>query len=430
MERLDLFYSFKSLALFIAVCAAALSVNLFFEYSRFLELKKQKFCDINATIARQTLKLNKNGKAYWTLRLESKERGVFFTSTFEDLRDDLTKSDVSLTIITENIGFLDFMRGFYAPSFKISILPSFYEVKSDSLYDRAVSFIADQHENAYMRELFPAIFFASPQSAELRSAVVKYAAAHLIALSGMHLSVLSLVLGALVGFPYRILQSRFFPWRNGFYDLSAIAIAVFGVYLIFTGVVPSLLRAYAMFIFGLFLFARHIKVVSFETLLIVSLALIAFAPRLLFSIGFLLSVAGVFYIFLYLRYFGDRSKIAIAIGMSIYVFAAMLPIVHYFFPPTAHTQLLSPILTLIYTPFYILEIILHAIGLGDLLDSALIAFFNVSVSQWDFSVPLWLCLSYIALSLAAIFSHYAHYVFVATLILWLFWQYLLTPMRL
>ncbi|MDR2153172.1 MAG: ComEC/Rec2 family competence protein, partial [Helicobacteraceae bacterium] len=427
MERLALFYSYRSRALFLAVCVTLFCVNALVEYNRFLELKERKFCDINATIARQTLKTNKNGKNYWALRLESKKYGSFFTSTFEDLRSDLAGSDSSLVIITDNIGFLDFMRGFYAPSFRISIMPAFYRDSGDKLYDRAVSFVANQHENAYMRELFPAIFFASPQSVELRSAVTKYAAAHLIALSGMHLGILSLVLGAIVGFPYRMLQSRFFAWRNGFFDLGAISIVVFGCYLVFTGNVPSLLRAYAMFIFGLFLVARHIRVVSFETLFIVSIALIACYPRLLFSVGFLLSVSGVFYIFLFLRYFGDRSKIAIALGMSIYVFAAMLPIVHYYFPPTAHTQLLGPVLTIIYTPFYIVEIVLHLIGFGSLFDRFLIYAVEISVPEWNFSVPLWLCLSYIALSIAAIFHRYIHYVFIATLIVWLFWQYLLVP---
>ncbi|MDR1911777.1 MAG: ComEC/Rec2 family competence protein, partial [Helicobacteraceae bacterium] len=328
-------------------------------------------------------------------------------------------------IITDKIGFWDFMRGFYAPSFKISLLPSMIAAEKNGAYDGAIAYIADQHSDSYMRELFPAIFFASPQSVELRLAVTKYAAAHLIALSGMHLGILSLVLGAAIGFPYRLLQARFFPWRNAFFDLGAVSIVVFGFYLIFTGMVPSLIRAYAMYLFGLFLFARHFRVLSFETLLIVSIFLIALAPRMIFSVGFLLSVAGVFYIFLYLRYFGEQSKIKIAIGMSVYVFAAMLPIVHYYFPITAHTQLLSPILTLIYTPFYIIEIILHLIGFGDLLDWLLIPAIELKVPQWDFRVPIWICLSYVALSIAAIFHKYIHYFFIFFLTLWLIWQYVI-----
>ncbi|MDR1450969.1 MAG: ComEC/Rec2 family competence protein [Helicobacteraceae bacterium] len=412
--------------MFIAACIAVFCVNLALEYSRFLEITQRKFFDLNASIISQTLKTNKRGTNYWVLRFESDRHGTFFTTTYEDLRD-ITRLGAKLTIITDNIGFSDYLRGFYAPSFKISILPDFSDASDDGLYDRAVSFIADQHENAYMRELFPAIFFASPQSVELRSAVTKYAAAHLIALSGMHLGILSLILGAIIGVPYRMIQSRFFPWRNGFIDLSAVSLFAFGFYLVFTGSVPSLLRAYAMFAFGLFLAARHIKLVSFETLFIIAIVLTAFAPRMMFSVGFILSLSGVFYIFLYLRHFGGGSKIVAALGLSVYVFAAMLPIVHYYFPPTALTQLFGPILTLIYAPFYIIEIVLHLIGFGDLLDSALIAAINLEVTQWNFKVPLWLCLSYVALSIAAIFHKYIHYLFIFFLILWLVWQYLIAP---
>jgi competence protein ComEC len=425
VERLTLFESRLEWAIFFAICLTIACANVALEYNRFTELKERKFTELNASVTRQTLKRSKSGTNYWVLRLDSQKYGAFFTTTYEDLQD-ITGAEAKLTIITDNINFYDYLRGFYAPSFRISLLPDFDGGGSEKLYDRLVFFIADQHSDYLMRELFPAIFFAAPQSAELRSSVTKYAAAHLVALSGLHLGILSFILGALIGFPYRLLQSRFFPWRNAFFDLGATSIVTLGGYLIFTGTIPSLLRAYAMLVFGIFLVARHIKLFSFQTLMIVSILLVSFSPRMIFSVGFLLSVAGVFYIFLYLNHFGGRSKIVTAIGLAVYVFAAMLPIVHYYFPLTAHTQLFSPILTLLYTPFYIFEIAAHAIGFGDLLDPPLIAAFNADVSTRDFTVPLWLVLSYLALSLAAIFSRYIHYFFVAFLAVWLLWQYCLS----
>ncbi|MDR1912091.1 MAG: hypothetical protein LBQ52_07100, partial [Helicobacteraceae bacterium] len=102
-----------------------------------MEVKERKFFDINGTIARQTLKTNKNGKPYWVLRIATEKYGSFFTTTFEDLREDLTGLETKLVIITDKIGFWDFMRGFYAPSFKISLLPSMIAAEKNGAYDGA-----------------------------------------------------------------------------------------------------------------------------------------------------------------------------------------------------------------------------------------------------------------------------------------------------
>ncbi|MDR3347675.1 MAG: ComEC/Rec2 family competence protein, partial [Helicobacteraceae bacterium] len=424
MQKHKLFERRSEWAIFFAFCLVVFCVNAAIAYTHYLNLTERKFYDLEARVIAQYQKTSKHDKLYWVLRLNNPEMGNFYTSTYEDLISIIGR-DVRLTLITDKIGLYQFLRGFYAPSFRISLLPT--DDRGAKLYEKAVLFIADQHEHNYMKELFSALFLAAPQSAELRNGVVKYAAAHLIALSGFHLSILAALLAFTVGSIYKILQSRFFPWRNAFFDLFAISLLLLGFYLVFTGVVPSLLRAYVMFVFGVFLIARHIEIINFQTLLICVFIIISLYPSIILNIGFILSVFGVFYIFLYLHHFRNRPKIESAIGLSVYVFAAMLPIVHYYFPVTAHTQLISPLLTLLYTPFFIFELIVHLIGFGSLLDRFLIYAFEVRVPEWNFSVPLWLCLSYIALSIAAIFHRYIHYVFIATLIVWLFWQYLLVP---
>ncbi|MDR0747375.1 MAG: ComEC/Rec2 family competence protein [Helicobacteraceae bacterium] len=393
---------------------------MFLEYKNFRVLTERKFFDIEAVVVGQTQKTSKRGASYWVLRLSSGNYGTFYTSTYEDIVSIVNKK-VRLVVITDNITFINFLRGFYAPSFNIALLPA--HKSGERLYDKAVTYLADQHEDGYMRELFPAMFLAAPQSAQLRLSVTKYAAAHMIALSGFHLAILSLLLGVVVGLPYRVLQARFFPYRNGFIDLGAISLVLLGFYLVFTGVVPSLLRAYVMFAFGFFLVMRHLELISFQTLLVVAAAIVALDPPIISNIGFLLSVSGVFYIYLFLRYFGHIPKIAAAVMICIYVFFAMLPIVHFFFPISAHSQLLSPLLTLLYSPFFIVELLLHLLRVGDLFDPFLIAAINLEVPVWLVSPPLWLMLSYAALSIAAIFHRAIHYALILFIAGWGVYQY-------
>ncbi|GHV04592.1 competence protein [Campylobacterota bacterium] len=403
-------------------------MNIALSYRSYCDLVERKFYDAEAVVISQNLKINKHNKPYWVLRLKSDKLGSFYTTTNEDIKP-ITGRDLRLVLITDKIEFIDFLRGFYAPSFHIALKPTVDQSGEYAapLYDIFVSFLADQHSNPMMQELFPALFLAAPQSKELRNSVVKYAAAHLIALSGFHLSILTVVLGVLLGLPYRFFQQRFFPYRNGYIDLGIITLIILGWYLVFTGIVPSLLRAYAMLVFGMFLVFRHIALISFQTLAIVSIVLISFDPSLLFSIGFILSVSGVYFIFLYLHHFKNRPKIETAIGLSVYVFTAMLPIVHYYFAPSAYSQLISPILTLIYAPFFIIELALHLAIFGDLLDPFLIAAIEWQTKEWNFTVPIWIALPYVALSIAAIFHRYIHYLFMLVLIGWLLVQYLFYP---
>ena len=418
MEKLPFLSGRKEWGLFVAGCGLLLALTLSLEFRNFQTLTDRKFFDLNATVIAQYQKTNKHGTPYWVLRLTSAEHGTFYTTTYEDLKP-IIRNKVRLTLIVERVAFTDYLRGFYAPSFGLGLLPS----KPPSLYDRLLSAIGDQHTNELTGQLYGALYLAAPVGKELREAINRYAVAHLVALSGFHLGILSLLIAAIVGWPYRLLQRRFFPWRNAFFDLGAITLAILGGYLVFTGTVPSLLRAFAMLAFGLFLAARHIRLVSFVNLAVVGLFLIALFPRLALSIGFGLSMAGVFFILLYLRYFGHRPARESAVGISLYVFAAMLPVVHFFFPLTTHAQLLSPVLSLLFTLFYPALLLLHLIGFGHLADGALLWALNLPIGVWQVSTPLWLLTAYLVLSIAAIFHRFIHYALMGFLAGWLIWQY-------
>jgi len=82
----------------------------------------------------------------------------------------------------------------------------------------------------------------------------------------------------------------------------------------------------------------------------------------------------------------------------------MLPIIHTVFPVTSGYQLLSPLLSLLFIPFYPLVMVLHLLGLGSLFDTGLLALFDLPKSSTASLLPVWAILGYIGISIGAIWS--------------------------
>ena len=82
----------------------------------------------------------------------------------------------------------------------------------------------------------------------------------------------------------------------------------------------------------------------------------------------------------------------------------MLPIVHGIFGMTTPYQLLSPLLSLLFIPFYPLVILLHLLGMGSLLDAGLVWLFSLPSDGVEKLLPVWATLVYMGLSLWAIWS--------------------------
>jgi competence protein ComEC len=402
----------------VALCALLLAANLTWHYHHYQALTADRFYQTQAAITHQRLKRNENGTPYYVLRLHNAKLGTFYTTTYEKLRD-ITYREVTLTLIIDGMGFYDFLRGFYAPSFRISLLPD----QRPGLYEQLLKGITDQHTSSWGAALFGALTLASPIEPDLREAITRFGVAHLVALSGFHLGILTLLIAALLNPLYRFFHRRFFPWRNRFFDLGAITFGVLLSYLLLTHSPPSLLRAFAMFAFGLFLLSRHIRLLSFINLLAVGLFLIALFPGLLFSIGFGLSVAGVFYIFLYLRDFDHSIGWKNGLLLGLYVFVAMLPVVHFFFPLTSATQWLSPVLSLLFIPFYPIAIALHLLDLGHLAAKPVLALLNITLPSWEVSTPPWFFTLYLGLSLLAAWRLVFHRLLLGLMMLWALWQY-------
>jgi competence protein ComEC len=226
---------------------------------------------------------------------------------------------------------------------------------------------------------------------------------HLVALSGFHLGILwGLIYGALLML-YRPLQQHHFPYRYAMIDVGILSILFLGLYVWFVGMPPSLLRAYAMVIAGWLMLIMAVELVSFGVLSVVMAALPVLFPSLLVSLGFWFSVAGVFYIFLLLHYTKGWNKWVVMLAViPLGIFVLMLPVVHIFFPVTSVCQLLSPLLSLLFTPFYPISMLLHLIGQGDLMDGGLHYLLSLSCQTKEVLLPWWAGVGYLLLSVAAI----------------------------
>jgi len=157
-----------------------------------------------------------------------------------------------------------------------------------------------------------------------------------------------------------------------------------------------------MSVLGFFFFSRGIKILSFETLAITILGILAFCPPLFFSLSFWFSVAGVFFLFVFLHHFSHLNKWLMFILLDIFVFISMIPIVHATFPIFTLLQLTSPLSSIVFIVFYPLGVFLHVINLGGILDNLLLGFLHVKAQSYTLMVEPWILMPYIGISLLAI----------------------------
>jgi competence protein ComEC len=88
----------------------------------------------------------------------------------------------------------------------------------------------------------------------------------------------------------------------------------------------------------------------------------------------------------------------------------MLPVVHNIFGVTSTYQLLSPLLSLLFIPFYPLVMLLHLLDFGGVLDTVLLWLFSLPKESVDNLLPLWIMLTYIGLSIGAIWEKRVFYI--------------------
>lgn len=370
----------------------ALLINILLEYSKYLEFIDEEVFETKVGV------LNIYQKDDFDILKLKTSNFEFFTSIPKN--QEIKKFDLlNILIVSRNIDFIDYLKGFYTKTIYFDELQ-----KKQTFKDKIIKNIENNHKDEKIIELFNALFLAVSVSKELRDVITAYGIAHVVALSGFHLVVLSFVIYWILYFPYKFFQDRYFPYRNRKLDILLITTAILFYYLILTDIVPSLLRAFVMFCLGIYLLRSNIKILSYMTLFYTFLIVIAFYPKYIFSIGFWFSIFAVFYIYLFIQYFKNYNKWLLFIFFNIWMFLIFNPIVHYYFPQTSYEQFYSIPITIFFNFFYPAEIFAHIFGFSNYFDEYLKIFIEYKIFVYEVFTPLYFYILYLLVSLLSIWS--------------------------
>lgn len=370
----------------------ALLINILLEYSKYLEFIDEEVFETKVEV------LNIYQKDDFDILKLKSSNFEFFTKMPKN--EEIKRFDLlNILIVSRNIDFIDYLKGFYTKTIYFDELQ-----KEQTFKDKIIKNIENNHQDEKIIELFNALFLAVPVSKELRDVITAYGIAHVVALSGFHLVVLSFVIYWILYFPYKFFQDRYFPYRNRKLDILLITIAILFYYLILTDIVPSLLRAFVMFCLGIYLLRSNIKILSYMTLFYTFLIVIAFYPKYIFSIGFWFSIFAVFYIYLFIQYFKNYDKWLLFIFFNTWMFLIFNPIVHYYFPQTSYEQFYSIPITIFFNFFYPAEIFAHIFGFSNYFDEYLKIFIEHKIYVYEVFTPLYFYILYLFVSFLSIWS--------------------------
>ncbi len=395
-----LFSDKKEFAFVVLIFLIIISIRLYILYSDYKIFISKPFYFTYVDIIKQYKK-----DRYRLLRVYSSSLDIeFFTATYRKENFNSKRVRLKLFPSKSKITFSDYLTISYIKSKIDEIKPL-----SDNIKDKLLNKIAMQHRDRLIIEFYQAIFLANPISKELREKITKLGVNHLIALSGLHLTILWGILFFILNSIYRQLQQIYFPYRFNLIDVGFIVLVILAIFVYFLNFPASLIRSYIMILFGWLLLILGVELISFEFLAMVILVTIAIFPKMVLSLAFWLSIMGVFYIFLLLKSFKTKNRVAIALIISFGIFILALPITHIFFTTISINQLYSPILSIIFTIFYPISMFLHLINLGNIFDNTLLTLFDLKSSIKDFKIPIVYGVSYIILSIGAIYSNRLFY---------------------
>ncbi|GAA7289374.1 ComEC/Rec2 family competence protein [Helicobacter pylori] len=363
-----------------------LAINLYLEYLNYQKLDFSKPTSLNAQILLQYPK-TKDQKTYFVLKLQSK--GMIFYTTIKEPLKNLQYRHAQFFGKIKSCSFLESLKSCFFQTYSFSL------TRKHNFKSHVRHFIDSAHSNALVGNLYRALFIGDSLNKDLRDRANALGINHLLAISGFHLGILSVSVYFLFSLFYTPLQKRYFPYRNAFYDIGVLVWVFLLGYLLLLDFLPSFFRAFLMGLLGFLACFFGVRLLSFKLLVLACCIAIALLPKLLFSVGFLLSVCGVWYIFLFLKhtqiFFKTSSFLRRsfqAISLSALVFLNMLIVAHAFFPMFSPYQLFSIPLGLIFIVFFPLSLFLHAVGLGSLLDHFLSM--PLTIPTISVSSPLWL----------------------------------------
>lgn len=411
---------------FFILCACIFCIFLAMEYVNYqaysTPIGNQ---EIYAQVIAQYEKHNAKGMRYHVLKLKDSHGAVFFSTSREDIKD-ISFRFVRIYGKRLDCSFIQYLQSCFFMAYRISLL-------SERDYrDYIRDYIRSQHDlelkergvnyeqNQSLAQLYQTLFIADFLPKQWRDLSNKLAIAHLIAISGFHLGILSFVIGGIFSLIYRAFHARL-SYRNKYFDIACVVLVCMFLYLIVLDFSPSFLRSFVMAAAAFVVVASGIKLVSFRLLLCIVCVCIAFFPRLIFSIGFWLSVSGVFYIFLFVQYMQAthqkkqiRSSVLyryvfVPIVFNCTLFFHMLPVVNLFFPYFTPLALVSIPLSIAFVVFFPLMLALHIMGFGALCDPLLVRALSLDIKSIEYFTPWWFGGIYLMLSLLAISFKRAYY---------------------
>ncbi|MFT7824162.1 MAG: ComEC/Rec2 family competence protein [Sulfurimonas sp.] len=389
----QLFSDTKSFVWVMSALSMVLILRLFFSYQEYRQFISKPFYYTYADVVSEKSKTSK-GRRYKVLKLHA-DNGLRFITTAYD-KNSYAGKRLRLQIFPdEAISFRGYLSTFFVRS-RIKEA----EPLPGSFKEELLQTVALQHEDPSIASFYNAILFAAPLEKRLREQVSKLGVSHLVALSGFHLGILWGLVYGVMRLLYRPLQQRYFPYRFALLDVGSAAIGILAYYVWFVDAPPSLLRSYAMVLAGWGVLLLGMELVSFAFLFTVVFLLLALFPSLAVSLSFWFSVAGVFAIFLLLKYtkhIGQKTVTLAVIPTGIFIL--MLPVVHSIFPVTTPYQLLSPLLSLLFIPFYPLAMAVHLAGHGGVFDTVLLWLFALPDEAEMQLLPARILFGYILLAL-------------------------------
>lgn len=391
LERVDLF-DLKSGALFVLFLLLVASLSLSFEYYRYKELTRFDDPLVRASVIDQEVRLI-GGKPKTSIKFRL-ENGTNVRCAMSPYLRDLRGRDVLLELRVNRVSFLDYLRGFRSRGIIQEVYPQL------SLKERWYRGIADAHESQTMKELYGALFVATPMSQEFQALVGAMGLSHILSISGYHYGIISLIAYFLLRRPYRWVQSRYFPYRHGNRDLFIAVAGILFLYLWALEFIPPMMRAFGMLVAGYWLYDRGVKIVSFQTLLVAVGVLLAFFPKLFFALGFWFSSFGVLSIFIFIRYYGHWKPWQIFLALHVWCYLVLLPVSLSVFGTFGWAHIGSIPLALLFNLYYPSVMALHLTPWGDWYDAYLLKLFEMGEIR-PVVIPMWVGVLSIVLALGA-----------------------------
>lgn len=367
IESVELFDR-KSGSLFILFLLLIASLSLSWEYTQYQQFTRFDDPLVRAQVIDQEVRLiNDQPKTSMKLRLDN---GSLCRCVMSPYLRNLRGREVLVELQVAKVSFLEYLKGFRTRG-------SIQEVYPDlSLKERWYRSIAKGHDELRMQELYGALFVATPMSQEFQTLVGAMGLSHILSISGYHFGILSVISFFFLRPSYRWFQERYFPYRHGNRDLFFVVLGFLFFYLWALEFIPPMMRSFGMLCVGYFLHDRGIKIISFQTLLIALGILLAFFPKLFFSLGFWFSSFGVLSIFIFVRYYEHWKPWQIFLALHLWCYAVMLPISLAVFGNFGFWHIASIPLALMFNIYYPAVLALHLTPWGNLFDPYLMALFD------------------------------------------------------